>query len=150
MRIRQCKEYEIDKVLEMLRKEGIHHSKELYSLIMSSYPDLCLIAEESGEICGFVMACLMTEEVGRILVLYVPPKFRRRGIGRSLLREVLRRLSCNYHVKEVTLEVRKSNVPAIKLYESFGFYPSSLLPGYYGDEDGILMKKKLIPRSFSF
>ncbi len=149
MKIRQCRGYEIDRILEMLRKEEIYHSKELYLLVLSSYPDLCLVAEDDGKICGFGMACLISERVGRILVLYVAPRYRRRGIGKALLKEMLRRLSCHYHVKEVVLEVRKSNVAAINLYKSFGFFPTAVLPSYYGDEDGILMKKEIIPRLFS-
>jgi ribosomal-protein-alanine N-acetyltransferase len=33
-----------------------------------------------------------------------------------------------------TLEVRKSNEPAINLYKSFGFRPVGVRPNYYVDE----------------
>ena len=149
MKIRQCRPDDLTKVVKMLRSVGIIHSMELYELILSMYPDLVLVAEENGEIIGFCMASLISESVGHLMVLYAKPEFRRRGIGRKLLQEILKRLMANYKVKEVVLEVRKSNTAAINLYRSFGFFPVSLLPNYYEDEDGILMKKKIVPRLFS-
>ena len=40
-----------------------------------------------------------------------------------------------------TLEVRRSNEPAINLYRSFGFRPVGVRPNYYADEgeDAIVM-----------
>ncbi|MDA8167506.1 MAG: hypothetical protein M0Z32_07165, partial [Actinomycetota bacterium] len=42
-----------------------------------------------------------------------------------------------------TLEVRKSNRGAIKMYESFGFICTGLRKGYYSDnaEDALIMWK---------
>ena len=44
-------------------------------------------------------------------------------------------------VREVTLEVRLSNVPARRLYEKYGFRPVGLRPNYYSDngEDALIM-----------
>jgi len=46
----------------------------------------------------------------------------------------------------VTLEVRKSNLPAQKLYESLGFVTSGLRKGYYSDdgEDALAMTLELV------
>jgi len=42
------------------------------------------------------------------------------------------------------LEVRQSNVPAIRLYEHFGFVEYFVRKGYYeGKEDALLMEKAL-------
>ncbi|MCQ4350370.1 MAG: GNAT family N-acetyltransferase, partial [Sulfolobales archaeon] len=49
-----------------------------------------------------------------------------------------------YEVNEVYLEVRVSNLDAIRLYERFGFLKMKVLKYYYADgEDAYLMAVKL-------
>ena len=47
----------------------------------------------------------------------------------------------NNYIKYITLEVRASNVPAIKLYEKYGFKSLGVRKGYYQDngEDALIM-----------
>ena len=44
--------------------------------------------------------------------------------------------------KDVTLEVRIDNIPAIKLYEKCGFKKIAIRQNYYNGIDGILMERK--------
>jgi ribosomal-protein-alanine N-acetyltransferase len=71
--------------------------------------------------------------------------FRRRGIARLLLTRVLLAAK-QQSLTRVTLEVRKSNLPAQKLYESLGFVTSGLRKGYYSDdgEDALAMTLELV------
>jgi len=78
-------------------------------------------------------------------VLFVRRDYRGMGIGKRLLREVIRRMVTIYGVKEITLEVHEKNETAIKLYEEFGFRKVKKLHGYYNGEDGWLMVKKIMP-----
>ncbi|MFC1723991.1 ribosomal protein S18-alanine N-acetyltransferase [candidate division KSB1 bacterium] len=66
--------------------------------------------------------------------------FRRKGIGSYLLKLIIekgRELGANFFY----LEVRKSNKPAINLYEKFGFKVIGTKEAYYSDnkEDAIVM-----------
>jgi ribosomal-protein-alanine N-acetyltransferase len=73
---------------------------------------------------------------------YVNEEYRNLGIGTKLL-TYLENVAINYKVVNITLEVRVSNNIAINLYKKFGFSEVALRKYYYGDEDGILMEKKV-------
>ena len=74
---------------------------------------------------------------GRILNLAVDPAFRRRRIGSRLLDKAVELLD----VKEVCLEVRKSNRRALGFYRKHGFKRVDISSSYYGDEDAVIMLK---------
>ena len=44
--------------------------------------------------------------------------------------------------KDITLEVKKDNISAIKLYEKNGFIKKAIRRGYYNGVDGILYERK--------
>ena len=62
---------------------------------------------------------------------------RNQGKGDFLLKEMIKR--CN---KDITLEVREDNIPAIKVYEKNGFQRKAIREGYYQGVNGILMERK--------
>jgi ribosomal-protein-alanine N-acetyltransferase len=70
----------------------------------------------------------------------VRPELRRNGIATRMLEEALRR-SRREDAHRVTLEVRRSNLPAQRMYEKFGFSVKGVRPGYYSDtrEDALIM-----------
>jgi ribosomal-protein-alanine N-acetyltransferase len=74
--------------------------------------------------------------------LAVRPEARRKGLARALAGHVLSQakgLGC----LRATLEVRPSNLPALRLYESLGFSAVAMRPKYYLDneEDALIMWK---------
>jgi len=75
-----------------------------------------------------------------IISIAVRRNVRRQGIGELLLRKVLQE-SRNYKFDEVTLEVRKSNTAAKKLYSKYGFQLVGVRKRYYTDnfEDALVM-----------
>ncbi len=91
------------------------------------------------ELWGYIVFWLVADEM-HLLNLAVHPEKRRRGVGRFLLQEALRR-SRTLGAKAAWLEVRPSNIPALALYASFGFREVGRRPGYYQDtrEDAILL-----------
>jgi ribosomal-protein-alanine N-acetyltransferase len=73
-----------------------------------------------------------------IVTLGVLPQFQRRGIGARLLAECEARLK----TPALRLMVRESNIPAVALYEKFGYVHIRRERGYYADgEAGLLMEK---------
>lgn len=75
--------------------------------------------------------------------LAVAPAYRCRGVGASLVQELIKRLQEN-QVTCLTLEVRVSNVPAIQLYHKLGFTEVGRRPGYYHNpkEDALILRKE--------
>ena len=55
---------------------------------------------------------------------------RRAGIAEEMLKELMER-SKEIGARNFTLEVRASNLPAIRLYEKLGFKSEGVRPGFY-------------------
>ncbi len=75
-----------------------------------------------------------------ITTIAVREDYRRLHVGEALIAKMLEDCYNNY-VKYITLEVRVGNIPAIKLYEKFGFKSLGVRKGYYQDngEDALIM-----------
>ena len=103
------------------------------------------VAISDNRIVGYV--CIRTiVDVTHILDMAVMPEFRRMGIGSRLLinsLQDLRRLKPD--TISIILEVRESNIAAIKLYEKFGFKEIGRRRGYYQKphEDAVIMERDL-------
>lgn len=102
-----------------------------------------VLAEMEGRIVGYVLFWLLSEDVD-IHNIAVHPEFRRHGIGRGLLEQVVAAARHREYTR-VTLDVRRSNAPAQRLYESFGFTLRGVRKGYYSDngEDALVMALEL-------
>jgi ribosomal-protein-alanine N-acetyltransferase len=96
-----------------------------------------LVAVCGNHLVGFLASRKLAGGELEILNLAVAPDFRRRGIARSLWRNLLDSFSGS-----IFLEVRESNQPARTLYQSLGFQEVGRRPAYYGPppETAIVMK----------
>lgn len=64
---------------------------------------------------------------------------RGKGIGKFLMSELIARAKLA-DITRMTLEVREGNIPAIKLYESFGFKVEGVRKKYYDNKyDALIM-----------
>ncbi len=98
-------------------------------------------AAEDGSVLGYIGMMTVLDE-GYISNVAVAPAARRRGIGRALVREMLRRAE-RRELSFVTLEVRAHNDSAIALYAGEGFLPVGRRREYYErpKEDALLMTR---------
>lgn len=111
------------------------------------------VAEVNGIVAGYVMCRVehgigflksVSRRLGHIVSVAVRERFRRMGLATMMMIASLTALRDEYGVEEAYLEVRVSNVPAIKLYEKLGFRIVKKLDRYYLDgEDAYLMAKEL-------
>ena len=100
-----------------------------------------LAAVQDGRVLGYIGMLYVLDE-GYISNVAVAPESRRHGVGRALIAELLERCR-ELELAFVTLEVRPSNLPAVALYEGFGFTPVGRRKNYYDkpSEDALLMTK---------
>ncbi|HUI89573.1 MAG TPA: GNAT family N-acetyltransferase [Anaerolineales bacterium] len=106
-----------------------------------TFPDVIRLkaVDENGKMIGFVAGDPRPSEgFSWIATIGVAPEFRRRGIGRELLR------ACEAQLKtpRVRLSVRASNDGAIKLYEQEGYARVDRWQSYYNDGEAAIVMEK--------
>ena len=95
-------------------------------------------------VAGYCSSWLVSDEL-HINNLAVRPEWRRQGAARSLLIHVLSEAH-RLGARHATLEVRRSNKAARRLYEGAGFEVAGVRPGYYTNpsEDAIILWSGLL------
>ena len=94
------------------------------------------VYEEEKEVQGFLMYTELPDTID-IIDIIVAEDYRRKNIASCLLDYMFTEMPTS--VQLITLEVRESNLPAIKLYEKFGFEIVNTRKKYYGEENAYLM-----------
>jgi ribosomal-protein-alanine N-acetyltransferase len=117
---------------ELLRRE-IGHPWSRFLLAVETGPD------GAERILGFAVFWLVHDEV-HVLNVATALEARRRGVGRALMERAAEE-GRSRGARLATLEVRRSNLPAIALYRALGYREVGVRPNYYADEgeDAIVM-----------
>ena len=144
MNIRKMKDTDIGAVSRIEKLTHIQPWSEnvLTDCYHSDY--LCLVAEGNDyqkELKGYIILSQVLDEA-HLLNLCVSLKYQGFGLGRELtargIKEVVKR-----GARKMFLEVRRSNMRAISLYESFGFSEIGIRTNYYQgsylSEDAVVM-----------
>jgi [ribosomal protein S18]-alanine N-acetyltransferase len=135
---------DLDHVLEI---EGVsfHHptTREWYESELQR-PDVCfiyVIRTHDHPVAGF---CAFWKVVDQIHInnLAIRPAARRKGLGRYLLSTVLDE-AARLGARSATLEVRRSNTAARRLYERAGFHIAGVRASYYTHpiEDALILSR---------
>lgn len=102
-----------------------------------------IVAKEKNDIVGFAGAIKIIDEI-EIMNIATRIDKRHLGIG-SLLLSYLIKATKTLDCHTITLEVNEHNIPAINLYEKYGFERIGFRKKYYNNIDSaILMEKKII------
>ena len=144
MNIREMKDTDIAAVSRIEKLTHIQPWSE--SVLTDCYHSdyLCFVAEENDyqkELKGYIILSQVLDEA-HLLNLCVSLKYQGFGLGRELtargIKEVVKR-----GARKMFLEVRRSNMRAIRLYESFGFSEIGIRTNYYQgsslSEDAVVM-----------
>jgi len=114
--------------------------KNTFAYELTTNYSICQVAvDPSGNVLGAIIVWLVVDEA-HIATIAVHPDYRQKGIGAGLLANALLIASYRGAVTSL-LEVRVSNLPALKLYERFGYQSVGVRKNYYQDnqEDALLL-----------
>jgi [ribosomal protein S18]-alanine N-acetyltransferase len=98
-----------------------------------------VVRDGGGTVVGFCSFWRVADEL-HINNFAVIPERRGAGAGTTLLRAVMRG-AARMGARRATLEVRRSNEAAIRLYERLGFQQAGVRAGYYTSpvEDALIL-----------
>jgi len=108
-------------------------------------PDVCFIyvlRTPEYPVAGFCAFWLVAEQI-HINNLAVWPALRGRGLGTQLLEAVIAE-AAHLGAELLTLEVRQSNTPALRLYARSGFAQEGVRKNYYTSpvEDALILSRR--------
>ena len=129
---------EVDKIAQLAY--GTHHwSKDAFYSELQNKLARYYVARLDNQVVGFAGFWSIIDEA-HITTIAVSPEFKRKHIGETLLKAILDECY-EQKVKYLTLEVRESNIPAISMYEKYGFQSFGVRKGYYQDnnENALIM-----------
>lgn len=117
-------------------------SEAAFAAALEDEKAITLAAFCGDVLCGFITGVYLLDTAD-IYSVAVSENYRKKGVGKLLLEEFFSALPDD--VQAVNLEVRESNIPAIKLYEKTGFQSVGLRKNFYQDpqENAVLMTKIL-------
>lgn len=92
----------------------------VYLLLCTHFPDTCVVAEQRGEMVGFLAAYRPPTLLGAIFVWQVAVKreFRGKGIASAMLLELLQRIGCRDFACYLEATVPPANRAAQALFQS--------------------------------
>jgi len=90
---------------------------------------------QDRQLVGFVFYQILFEQA-EILQIAIDPSYQQRGLAAKLLLSSFTHLQLHKKVESVLLEVRASNLAAIKLYQHLTFSLDGRRKGYYPSVDG--------------
>jgi [ribosomal protein S18]-alanine N-acetyltransferase len=117
-------------------------SLAMFVLELSKPSGICLAAEGDEGLVGYLV-CSRYADIWHLMNVAVESDWRRVGLATRMVQEMLERAERRERSEppRVTLEVRLSNVGAIRMYEALGFRAAGRRLRYYHDnnEDALIM-----------
>lgn len=143
MEIRNMLPEDIDQVVE-IENESFSRpwSKRSFEESLEKSDYIFIVADNRGVIVGYCGLYVVMDEAN-ITNVAVKEEYRNKGVGYVIIEDLIERAK-NAGVKAMTLEVRKSNNAAIRLYEQVGFKNAGIRRNFYESpkEDAVIMWKE--------
>lgn len=104
----------------------------------SSNSKYIIAKTNDGEIIGFAGIKIIVDTAD-IMNIVVKKSWRKQGVGNLLLSNLISICKIS-NLSSLSLEVNEDNLPAIHLYEKFGFKQIGVRKNYYQNKDGMIMQ----------
>jgi ribosomal-protein-alanine N-acetyltransferase len=125
---------------------GISYSREALSEFIANRRSTTWIADEKGEVAGFLIAERQEHRAAHIVTIDVVEGWRRRRVG-SLLMDAAEDWAREKGLVLVYLEAAENNAPARSFYEARGYRKVDHVRNYYSDgASAWIMLKRLKAR----
>jgi [ribosomal protein S18]-alanine N-acetyltransferase len=138
-RIRKLAYSDLPSVISIERRSfATPWSLAMFVLELSKPSGICLAVLDGEEQLIGYLVCSRYNDVWHLMNVAVVPERRREGIATEVIERLFEAAGAG---TRYTLEVRVSNLPAIAMYERFGFRSAGLRRRYYHDngEDALIM-----------
>jgi ribosomal-protein-alanine N-acetyltransferase len=130
--VRRAKYSDLDEVWEVeVNSFDDPFPRFLLSRLLRENASIFMVAVAGERVVGYCVASLEAESA-HLISMAILPGFRRRGVARSLLRQLIGCLS-ERNVRVIFLEVKVNNRSAIELYSSLGALRVGVVRNYYSD-----------------
>ena len=144
--VRKAQQSDIPAILEIewecFREDSF--SKEQFAYLISRSKGTFYVMMEGDRVIAYVSLLFHGgTHYLRIYSIAVHPDFRGRKLGQLLMEQTIA-TAHDCKAAKITLEVKGTNTPAIRLYMKNGFIPVGVKPAYYHDgSDAIYMQRTL-------
>lgn len=130
--------YEID---QAAFAPGIAYSHLELQHYIHSRKSRTLVAEDAGEVIGFVIACSEPRRLGHIITIDVAPHRQREQIGSRLL-GLIEQWLWQQGVEAIYLETPVDDTGARGFYDKHGYFVLERIEAYYNESiDALVMMK---------
>ena len=141
IRIRKAKANDISAIASIEQQQFPHPWKKSYLTDELTHDISYFYAAEdllTLQVVGYIIFWIV-EDLLELHKIVIAENYKRKGIGKKLFLFMLE-IAKQSKVKDIFLEVRKSNTEAIKFYESFHFELSGIREAYYQEpsEDALI------------
>lgn len=89
------------------------------------------------------LSCWMVEETVDIINVVIDKDYQHQGFGQALFSQMEEEAKAN-NCTNIMLEVKETNLKAIKFYQKQGYEQISIRKNYYQDHTNALIMKKVI------
>ena len=100
------------------------------------------VATFNGIVIGY-LSCWMVEETVDIINVVIDKDYQHQGFGQALFSQMEEEAKAN-NCTNIMLEVKETNLKAIKFYQKQGYEQISIRKNYYQDHTNALIMKKVI------
>jgi ribosomal protein S18 acetylase RimI-like enzyme len=121
---------------------GISYSREELGSFIAHRSSRTWVAEEGGDIVGFLIADRQPRKVGHIVTIDVVEPSRRRGVGSKLM-DAAEQWAWEQGLRLIYLETAEDNLEAQRFYMARGYRRSRKVENYYrnGLAAWVMMKR---------
>jgi ribosomal-protein-alanine N-acetyltransferase len=146
----------LDQVVEINRRcLPENYPERFFRTIYAELPSAFIVSEIDTQIVGYTMARLESgmshfsifhrAKKGHTVSIAVLPAYRRQGIATRLIKESMAAMIAA-GAKELFLEVRVSNEPAVQLYRTTGYQVLKEIRHYYRDYEAAYLMALKVPK----